>query len=282
VLVTSRDRALRQFGPVLTVDVFDEDTATTYLTDRAGRSGDDRAARRLAKALGCLPLALSHAAAYCQSGTSFTDYLELLDELPAHDLFDSHPKLSYAQTVASTWKASIQAANKDAPLAADVLEMAGHLGPDAIPKSLFEVLADPDTAIGRKRVADALNALARFSLATIDDDSVSVHRLLQKTVRDDAVARNEQSAALRALAAVDNAFPNESRPCPRSGHCVSGCSRMPSRSPMRSARRCWPSASGSPTHSPFATTLRSPTAPAGAPPMPSASSNELDSGIGGF
>jgi hypothetical protein len=29
VLVTSRDRSLRQFGPVLTIDVFDEDTATT-------------------------------------------------------------------------------------------------------------------------------------------------------------------------------------------------------------------------------------------------------------
>jgi Tetratricopeptide repeat/NB-ARC domain len=34
VLVTSRDRALRQFGPVLTVDVFDEDTAEPLLADR--------------------------------------------------------------------------------------------------------------------------------------------------------------------------------------------------------------------------------------------------------
>jgi hypothetical protein len=66
--VTSRDRALRQFGPALTVDVFDENTATAYLTERAGRPADEQAARELARALGCLPLALSHAAAYCQSG----------------------------------------------------------------------------------------------------------------------------------------------------------------------------------------------------------------------
>jgi tetratricopeptide (TPR) repeat protein len=222
VLVTWRDRALRQFGPVLSVDVFDENTAVTYLTDRADRPDDVTAARKLARALGCLPLALSHAAAYCQSGTSFSDYLALLDELPARGLFDSHPELSYAQTVASTWKASIQTASKYAPVTADVLEMAAHLGPDAIPKSLFLVLVDADTAIGRKRLADALNALARFSLATVDDDTVSVHRLLQKTIRDDAATHGQQTAALHALAALDDAFPDDA---------VAPVLRLPSRWP---------------------------------------------------
>jgi tetratricopeptide (TPR) repeat protein len=211
VLVTSRDRTLRQFGPVLSVDVFDENTATTYLTDRADRPGDERAARELAGALGCLPLALSHAAAYCQSGTSFSDYLDLLGELPARELFDSHSELSYAQTVASTWKTSTQAVSKDAALATNVLEMAAHLGPDAIPKSLFSVLVDAETALGRKRLMDAFNALARFSLATIDDDSVSVHRLLQKVVRDDATARGDQTGLLHSLAALAGGFPDDVR-----------------------------------------------------------------------
>jgi tetratricopeptide (TPR) repeat protein len=209
VLVTSRDRALRQFGRVLSIDVFDEDSATAYLVDRAGRPDDEHAARQLARALGFLPLALSHAAAYCESGTSFADYLALLDELPANELFDSHPELSYAQTVASTWKTSIQAAVAEAPLAADMLEMAAHLGSDAIPKSLFEVLVDVDAAVGRKRLGDAMNALARFSLATVDNATISVHRLLQKTIRDDATARRDHTAALRALAGVDDAFPED-------------------------------------------------------------------------
>jgi putative ubiquitin-RnfH superfamily antitoxin RatB of RatAB toxin-antitoxin module len=209
VLVTSRDRSLRQFGPVLTIDVFDEDTATAYLTDRAQRWGDVATARQLARSLGCLPLALAHAAAYCQSGTTFTDYGKLLGELPARELFDSNPELSYAQTVASTWKASIQAASKVASLAGDVLDMAAHLAPHAIPRSLFEVLIDVDTARGRKRLADALNALARFCLASVHDDTVGVHRLLQKVVRDDAAARDDQTAALRALAAMTDAFPSD-------------------------------------------------------------------------
>jgi tetratricopeptide (TPR) repeat protein len=209
VLVTSRDRALREFGPVLTVDVFDEDTATKYLIERADRPRDEAAARDLAAAVGCLPLALSHAAAYCQTGTSFADYLKLLGELPARELFDSHPELSYVQTVASTWKASIEAASNDAPLAADVLAMAAHLGPDAIPKSLFNILVDANTPAGRHRLSVALNTLARFSLATVDDDSFSVHRLLQKIIREDSAVRDDQTAALRALSAVNNAFPSD-------------------------------------------------------------------------
>ena len=205
VLVTSRDRTLRQFGPVLAVDVFDEDTATRYLIERAERPGDEAGARELARALGGLPLALSHAAAYCVEGTSFADYRLLLDGLPAAELFDGNPELSYAQTVASTWKPSIEAAGTLAPLARPMLEMASYFAPDAIPKSLFAVLVDDDTPAARKRLADAFNALARYSLATVDDDTLGVHRLLQKTVRDDDTG--ERARGLDALAAVDAAFP---------------------------------------------------------------------------
>jgi hypothetical protein len=41
------------------------DEAAAFVQRRAGRSGDDTA-QILAKALGCLPLALDHAAAYCR------------------------------------------------------------------------------------------------------------------------------------------------------------------------------------------------------------------------
>jgi hypothetical protein len=50
-----------------------------------------------------------------------------------------------------------------------------------------------------------LNALARLSLASVDEETVSVHRLLGKVVRDDA--RADTSALERAVAALDDAFP---------------------------------------------------------------------------
>ncbi len=189
VLVTSRNRELRQFAPVLALDVFDPATATGYLIERAGRPSDRAGAERLARALGYLPLALSHATAYCATGTSFADYLELLYALPAQDLLDSSPEAFHTQTVASTWKASIRAASASAPLAGEVLALAAHLAPDAIPRSLFDVVIDPGLALEHKRLRDGLNALARFDLASVDDSSVSVHRLLGKVVRDDARAR---------------------------------------------------------------------------------------------
>ncbi len=207
VLVTSRHRELRQFAPALSLDVFDPDTAIEYLIERAERPDDRAGAQRLAQALGYLPLALSHSAAFCAEGTSFADYLELLDALPAEDLFDSSPEVFYTQTIASTWRASIQAASASAPLAGELLELAAHLAPDAIPRSLFEVVINPSVALERKRLRDGLNALARFSLATVDHESVSVHRLLAKVVRDDARARGDTSAVTRALAALDHAFP---------------------------------------------------------------------------
>lgn len=208
VLVTSRDRALRELAPVLTVDVFDEDTAARFLTDRAGRPGDAAGARSLAQALGCLPLALSHAAAYCASGTSFATYRQLLAQLPARALFDSNPEVSYSQTVASTWKTTMAAATSQAALAGDILEMAAYVGPDAIPKTLFSGLVDAGTATGQKQLSDAFNAIARFSLATMDDETLSIHRLLQKTIRDEEPGC---AAALRVLRALCDAFPDDAR-----------------------------------------------------------------------
>lgn len=64
--------------------------------ERPERPSDRAGAQRLARALGYLPLALSHAAAYCATGTSFDDYHELLEALPADQLFDRNPEASSA------------------------------------------------------------------------------------------------------------------------------------------------------------------------------------------
>jgi hypothetical protein len=208
VIVTTRHRGMAQFAPELAVDVFGEATAVEYLLLTSGRTDDRDGATRLARALGFLPLALSHAGAYCAAGTTFDDYLELLGALPAAELFDSHAEASYAQTVASTWKVSIDAAERDAPLARQVIAMASYLAPDAMPRELFDVLlGDASTVAGRKHLLDAFNALHRLSVAEVDDAGLSVHRLLQKTIRDDPAVRADETIALRALAAVDAAFP---------------------------------------------------------------------------
>ncbi len=212
VLVTSRHRGgYDAFGAELAVDVFDPGTARRYLLARSGRSGEETGdANAVAAALGYLPLALAHAGAYCASGTGvpFGEYLELLEDLPSQELFDTSPEVFYQHTVAATWNTSITAAGQRAPLARPALEMMAYLAPEAIPRSFFAVLEE-NSAAGRKRVADALTALHRYSLATVDGNRITVHRLLQKVIRDRLTGPGQASALTHALTAILRALPDD-------------------------------------------------------------------------
>ena len=212
VLVTSRHRGgYDAFGAELAVDVFDAGTARRYLLAHSGRSGEETGdVDAVAAALGYLPLALAHAGAYCASGTGvpFGEYLELLQGLPSQDLFDANPEVFYQYTVAATWNTSITAAAREAPLARPALEMTAYLAPEAIPRSFFAVLGE-DTAAGRKRVADALTALHRYSLATVGGNLISVHRLLQKVIRDRLTGPGQASVVADALTAIQRALPED-------------------------------------------------------------------------
>jgi hypothetical protein len=207
VLVTSRHQGFEDFGPVLPVGVLDAQHAENYLVERAHRPTERAGARTLARALGCLPLALSHAGSYCAEGTSFEEYLGLLEGLPAAELFATDTQAFYERTVASTWEPSMQAAESAAPLARPVLAMAAYFAPDAIPRSLFATLTDANNPANRKALTDALRALHRFSLVEVMDARLTVHRLVQKVVRDAVESNDDYSGAQAALAAVGKVFP---------------------------------------------------------------------------
>jgi tetratricopeptide (TPR) repeat protein len=209
VLITSRNRDLAEHGPVLSVDVFDDDTAADYLIARTGRTDERAGALALARALRGLPLALAHAGAYCAKTTSFDAYLQLLTDLPPRALYDRSPEAFYRQTVASTWQPSITAAETETPLARALLMMAAHLAADAIPIALFDALLNnADDAWQRKRLLDAVTALDRYSLVDVHDATLDMHRLLQRVVLDaDSDGDRELlglagRAALRALGAA--------------------------------------------------------------------------------
>jgi len=212
VLVTSRHRGgYDDFGAELAVDVFDPGTARRYLLNRSGRTSQEASdAEAVAAALGFLPLALAHAGAYCASGAGapFGEYLELLEGLPSQDLFDASREVFYQRTVAVTWNTSITAAGQHARLARPALEMTACLAAEPIPRSFFSVLEE-NSAAGRKRVADALAALHRYSLATVAGNRISVHRLLQKVIRDRLADQEQATAAAHALTAVERAMPGD-------------------------------------------------------------------------
>jgi hypothetical protein len=84
VIFTSRYTAWAKQAVPLRVNVWPPEEAEQFLVQRVGAKGEEqeaperRAAAELAEELGCLPLALEHAGAYCeQSSLTLADYLPL-------------------------------------------------------------------------------------------------------------------------------------------------------------------------------------------------------------
>jgi tetratricopeptide (TPR) repeat protein len=144
-------------------------------------------ARRLARMLGNLPIAVEHAAAYlAETGESVDEYLTRFAG-NAHQLLSEQPADSdLPAPVSGTWAMSITLLTPDAehlfnlcsffspePIAAELLlqPAAGIEGPPGLP----ELLASPQ----RFRAAEA--QLHRLSLARVDGarDLIQVHRVVQ-------------------------------------------------------------------------------------------------------
>jgi hypothetical protein len=120
VLITTRRTGWdREADEELAVDVFDRDTAIAYLLKQA-RNGDGDAAGRLADALHCLPLALSHARAYCLARNwSFDRYIEKLPELIAEAPKDA----PYPASVFATFSLAIEKATAECAAAETLMAL---------------------------------------------------------------------------------------------------------------------------------------------------------------
>ncbi|MET8860037.1 FxSxx-COOH system tetratricopeptide repeat protein [Streptomyces sp. NPDC004579] len=137
-------------------------------------------AGQLAKELGDLPLALEQAAAYmAQTVTSIQSYRDSLAEQLDEAAQDHSGE---EQTVARVWRLTLTALEETAPLAVELLHVLAWLDPDNCPRSLLAPLAP-----GKVPVDRALGRLNTFSMVTLTDKTVSVHRLVQTVLRDKAI-----------------------------------------------------------------------------------------------
>ena len=207
VLVTSRAPDWSGVAQEVTVDTLPEDDAAAFLQDRAERQDAD-GARRLAVALGCLPLALDHAGAYVKRARiTFDAYAQRMAE---HIQAEPPRGVTYPRSVAATFTLAIEQAAREAPAAETLLGLFCWLAPDAIPLALADAEVMPDA----DREA-AVMALRGVSLLTPAPDgacgpAVSVHRLVQAVMRARLTERT-QAADVRTtiLAALGRAFPGD-------------------------------------------------------------------------
>jgi hypothetical protein len=154
----------------------------------------DQDARQVTDELGGLALAIEQAAAYIrQTHAGYLGYLRDLRSDP-QAVYDAD--LARSESVAArVWRRSLDhvTGGRDDHPAAVVLGVMSYLAPDDIPRQLFahgaiqatSILAD----IGTAKLTMALGELAAYSLITVDQDAISVHRVIQHITRLDVVVR---------------------------------------------------------------------------------------------
>jgi tetratricopeptide (TPR) repeat protein len=177
-------------------------------TDRTDQAG----AESLAAALGHLPLALDHAAAYLRrTGIDFATY-----EALAAELLQRAPRgVDYETPVFATFSLAIDKAAEACPEAQKLMGLCAYLAPDRIPLSLFT-----DDVLSETARLDAVAALQEVSLAApepLDDGSpgLTMHRLVQATMRARLKEMGEHdNAAALATELVADAFPADLRLMP--------------------------------------------------------------------
>ncbi len=215
VLVTSRSAAWGAGVVEIPLDTWSIDEAAQYLLQESGRTDlDAAAAESIARALGALPLALAHAAAYLRTTRMVTPdrYLERIRQ----HLSGVPRSAEYPRSVFATFTEAIAEAEKAAPTAAAVLSLAAWFAPDAIPDELFrqEVRSGPEALLAALAddvgLDEALGVLDRLSLLRFAEASraYDMHRLVQLAARD-LVGDASLAWIESAVGAANLAFPDE-------------------------------------------------------------------------
>ena len=228
VLLTTRDQvAGDDIHYQIKLDKMEPDEGTLFLLRRARILSMDGsldmpsvpnldAARAIAEALDCLPLALDQAGAYIEeTQCGLAGYLSLY-ETQRKVLLKRPARLAirYRETVATTWSLSFQSVARSNPAAADLLRFLAFLHADGVPEEIVLVCSqDLGPTLQGLNTPLALNQaveeLLKYSLVHrhADSQTLGMHRLVQTVLKDGMAKSQQREWAERAVRAIDRAFP---------------------------------------------------------------------------
>ncbi|MGC0327022.1 tetratricopeptide (TPR) repeat protein [Streptomyces sp. SAI-170] len=186
-LITSRlATAWTDAATLVRLDILEPDESLALLTRIATTTSPGRnldGAADLCTALGHLPLAIEHAAAYLAQNPLTTPhtYLELLTRYPAAMYQHGAAHTPAERTIARIWNITLDRITNLQPQAADLLRTLAWYAPDHIPTPLLDAAgpAEPPTR------NTALGLLTAYSMVTPDPPTgtLAVHRLVQALAR---------------------------------------------------------------------------------------------------
>ncbi|WP_162907234.1 FxSxx-COOH system tetratricopeptide repeat protein [Allorhizocola rhizosphaerae] len=219
VLITSRNPLWAASNPALEVDVFTREESMEMLR-RHHPDMLESEADRLAEVLGDLPLALEQAASWLVTTlTSVDDYLEEFERRKRQLLAEGKPR-NYPNTVATFVGLAVDRMRRQAPVAAQMLELLAFLGPEPVSSTLLwegraaEIREPLRTALQeRNEVARVLRELVGFGVAKANRArQVTIHRLVLFVLREELVAGGKLDGlrdARRLLAAANPGYPDD-------------------------------------------------------------------------
>ena len=187
------------------VGLFSAEEAETFIENNLPPEKLKKAGstKLLIEKLQFLPLAISQAVACIhQLDLSINEYVDEFDKKADSVLnIDGDG----GNTVLKTWAISLEKIQSDqqpeiGDLAVQIIESSAYLHPDHIPKQLFA-----DLSVHKLYLNRAVEVLKQYSLITVQEGSIYIHRLIQETIRSHLNATNkEKDVYRRALSlAVD-------------------------------------------------------------------------------
>jgi CO dehydrogenase nickel-insertion accessory protein CooC1 len=191
VLITSRNQAWSHSAEPLEVDVFTRDESVGHLL-RHVPDLDMADAKRVADALGHLPLAVEQASAWLeQTGMPARVYVEQLATQSTRILALNQPP-DYPMPVVATWNLSFDRLKQRSPAAVRLLQLCAFFSPGPISMDLLysdemnESLLPFDETLSEKlMLGRVIRDISRFALVKVDQgsNSLQIHRLVQAVIR---------------------------------------------------------------------------------------------------
>ncbi|MDW6059765.1 hypothetical protein SAZ11_19390 [Streptomyces sp. FXJ1.4098] len=178
LITTRRDLPWRDLGAPLRLDTLTPEAAVDVLREITS-SADTAELGCLAEELGYLPLALQQAGAYlAQTRTAPGDYLDQLRDDPAGALAAAAPGDPQQRTIAQLWSVTLSAVETADSFAVGLLRILAYGAPDPLPRAVLDITPEL-----RRAFDHALGVLAAYSMITLTESTVTVHRLVQTVVR---------------------------------------------------------------------------------------------------
>lgn len=191
VIITSRNQAWTHSAEPLEIDVFAPDESVSHLLRHVPQL-DLADAKRVADALGHLPLAVEQASAWLEeTGMPAQVYVEQLATQSTRILALNQPP-DYQTPVVATWNLSFDRLKQRSPAAVRLLQLLAFCSPGPISMNLLysdemnECLRPFDETLNEKlMLGRVIRDISRFALVKVDQgtNSLQIHRLVQAVIR---------------------------------------------------------------------------------------------------